>query len=151
MTRSDVHLDATHLGKTTLSSKLPDITGFCNTYLGIDPAETPIPVLPTAHYAMGGIPTDTNGCVLADAGGTVFLSTHTLEVAEALCDRIAIMHRGRILDTGTLEELRHRHEQSDFEELFFGLLSQHEQVEEHSWDRESDSDLSVTTAGGGSQ
>jgi succinate dehydrogenase / fumarate reductase flavoprotein subunit len=36
-----VHLDATHLGKETLGSKLPDITGFCKTYLGIDPADTP--------------------------------------------------------------------------------------------------------------
>ena len=45
---------------------------------------------------------------------------------ERLCDRIAIMHRGRILDSGTLEELRGRHEQSDFEDLFFGLLSRHE-------------------------
>lgn len=66
-----VHLDATHLGKETLSSKLPDITGFCNTYLGIDPAETPIPVLPTAHYAMGGIPTDVQGRVIMDGAGTI--------------------------------------------------------------------------------
>ena len=39
-------------------------------------------------------------------GGTVFLSTHTLEVAEALCDRIAIIHEGRIIALGTMEELR---------------------------------------------
>ena len=66
-----VHLDATHLGKETLMSKLPDITGFCQTYLGIDPDETPIPVLPTAHYAMGGIPTDVQGRVVMDGKGTV--------------------------------------------------------------------------------
>ncbi len=66
-----VHLDATHLGKTTLNSKLPDISGFCQTYLGIDPAETPIPVLPTAHYAMGGIPTDDHGRVVLDGEGTI--------------------------------------------------------------------------------
>ena len=42
----------------------------------------------------------------ADQGGTVFLTTHTLEVAEALCDRIAIMHKGRIRASGTMEELR---------------------------------------------
>ena len=58
-----VVLDATALGKETLEAKLPDITGFCRTYLGIDPSETPIPVLPTAHYAMGGIPTDDRGRV----------------------------------------------------------------------------------------
>jgi ABC-2 type transport system ATP-binding protein len=42
----------------------------------------------------------------ADAGGTVFLSTHTLEVAESLCDRIAILHEGRIRAVGTMAELR---------------------------------------------
>ena len=42
----------------------------------------------------------------ADQGGTVFLSTHTLEVAEALCDRIAILHQGRIRAMGTMQELR---------------------------------------------
>lgn len=66
-----VHLDATHLGKAVLNSKLPDITGFCKTYLGIDPVDTPIPVLPTAHYAMGGIPTDVFGRVIMDGSGTV--------------------------------------------------------------------------------
>jgi len=66
-----VHLDATGLGKEVLLSKLPDISSFCQTYLGIDPADSPIPVLPTAHYAMGGIPTDVHGRVLADAKGTV--------------------------------------------------------------------------------
>jgi succinate dehydrogenase / fumarate reductase flavoprotein subunit len=57
-------LDATHLGKETIQAKLPDIADFCRTYLDIDPAEKPIPVQPTAHYAMGGIPTDTEGRVL---------------------------------------------------------------------------------------
>jgi ABC-2 type transport system ATP-binding protein len=42
----------------------------------------------------------------ADRGGTVFLSTHTLEVAETLCDRIAILHQGRIRAMGTMQELR---------------------------------------------
>ncbi len=66
-----VNLDATGLGKEVLQSKLPDISSFCQTYLGIDPADSPIPVLPTAHYAMGGIPTDVHGRVLADSKGTV--------------------------------------------------------------------------------
>jgi succinate dehydrogenase / fumarate reductase flavoprotein subunit len=64
-----VHLDATHLGKEVIETKLPDIADFCRTYQGIDPAEGPIPVQPTAHYAMGGIPTDNDGQVLADGGG----------------------------------------------------------------------------------
>ncbi len=62
-----VLLDATHLGKDVLGKKLPDIASFCRTYLGIDPAEKPIPVQPTAHYAMGGIPTDLEGRVVATA------------------------------------------------------------------------------------
>lgn len=66
-----VHLDATHLGKDVLMKKLPDITEFCKTYLGVDPADSPIPVLPTAHYAMGGIPTDLHGRVVVDSKGTV--------------------------------------------------------------------------------
>ena len=66
-----VHLDATHLGADVLAAKLPDITGFCKTYLGMNPADKPIPVLPTAHYAMGGIPTDTDGRVVLDKNGTV--------------------------------------------------------------------------------
>ena len=59
-----VFLDATHLGEEVLEKKLPDITGFSRTYLGIDPAEKPIPIQPTAHYAMGGIPTDIDGRVM---------------------------------------------------------------------------------------
>ena len=66
---------------------------------------------------------------LRDLGKCVIFSTHIMSEVERLCDRIAIMHRGRILDTGTLEELKQRHDQQDFEELFFGLLSQHENNE----------------------
>ena len=62
----------------------------------------------------------------AGGGGSMFALAPKREEAERLCDRIAIMHRGKILDTGTLEELRARHQEDDFEELFFGLLSQHE-------------------------
>jgi succinate dehydrogenase flavoprotein subunit len=58
-----VMLDATHLGKEVIEKKLPDIAEFCRTYKGIEPAREPMPVLPTAHYAMGGIPTDVQGRV----------------------------------------------------------------------------------------
>jgi succinate dehydrogenase / fumarate reductase flavoprotein subunit len=66
-----VHLDLTQIGKTKLMDKLPEISSFVQTYLGIDPSETPIPVAPTCHYMMGGIPTDTDGCVLANETGAV--------------------------------------------------------------------------------
>jgi succinate dehydrogenase / fumarate reductase flavoprotein subunit len=58
-----VMLDATHLGKEKIEAKLPDIADFCRTYMDIDPAEKPVPVQPTAHYGMGGIPTDSDGRV----------------------------------------------------------------------------------------
>jgi sodium transport system ATP-binding protein len=63
---------------------------------------------------------------LRDKGKCLIFSTHIMSEVERLCDRIAIMHRGRILDTGSLEELRDRHAEDDFEELFFGLLSRYE-------------------------
>ncbi len=52
-------------------SKLPDIVDFCRTYLGVDPATQPMPVQPTAHYAMGGIPTDKYGRVVIDDVNTI--------------------------------------------------------------------------------
>ncbi len=58
-----VYLDATVLGREIVESRLPDIADFCRTYLNVDPAEKPMPVQPTAHYAMGGIPTDLDGRV----------------------------------------------------------------------------------------
>src|SRR6185436_1742813 len=58
-----------------------------------------------------------------DAGGTVFLSTHTLEVAEALCDRIAILYEGRIRAMGTMPDLRDEAESgtAGLEEIFLKL------------------------------
>ncbi|MCQ0024026.1 succinate dehydrogenase flavoprotein subunit [Streptomyces somaliensis DSM 40738] len=61
-----VFLDLTHLPPEQLDAKLPDITEFARTYLGIEPYTDPIPIQPTAHYAMGGIPTNVRGEVLAD-------------------------------------------------------------------------------------
>jgi len=61
-----VLLDCTHLGAEVLETKLPDITEFARTYLGVDPVTEPVPVYPTAHYAMGGIPTNVHAEVLRD-------------------------------------------------------------------------------------
>ena len=95
-----VHLDATHLGKEILTSKLPDITSFCQTYLGIDPDEDPIPVLPTAHYAMGGIPTDLHGRVLLDSQGTVLDGLYA--AGECACVSV---HGANRLGTNSLLDL----------------------------------------------
>jgi succinate dehydrogenase / fumarate reductase, flavoprotein subunit len=59
-----VFLDLTHLPPEQLDAKLPDITEFARTYLGIEPYTDPIPIQPTAHYAMGGIPTNIDAQVL---------------------------------------------------------------------------------------
>ena len=56
-----VHLDVTHLGREKLAERLSDISSFVKIYLGLDTAEAPIPVRPTCHYMMGGIPTDLEG------------------------------------------------------------------------------------------
>jgi succinate dehydrogenase / fumarate reductase flavoprotein subunit len=66
-----VHLDVRHLGAEVLNTKLPDMTGFIRTYFGIEPLTELVPIQPTAHYAMGGIPTDIDGRVLADEHGRV--------------------------------------------------------------------------------
>jgi succinate dehydrogenase / fumarate reductase, flavoprotein subunit len=82
-----VYLDATHLGAEVIEKKLPDIADFCRTYLGVDPVNEPMPIQPTAHYAMGGIPTDIWGRVITDdqnsvlpgfyaAGETACVSVH---------------------------------------------------------------------------
>jgi len=65
-----VHLDLTHLGKEVLDKKLPDITEFVRTYLGIEPLTELVPIQPTAHYAMGGIPTDVDARVVVDEKNT---------------------------------------------------------------------------------
>jgi succinate dehydrogenase / fumarate reductase flavoprotein subunit len=59
-----VLLDLTHLPKEQIDSKLPDITEFARTYLGVEPYTEPVPVYPTAHYAMGGVPTNIEAEVL---------------------------------------------------------------------------------------
>ncbi|MBB4686293.1 succinate dehydrogenase flavoprotein subunit [Amycolatopsis jiangsuensis] len=61
-----VVLDVTHLPVEVLETKLPDITEFSRTYLGVDPVKEPVPVFPTCHYVMGGIPTNIHGEALRD-------------------------------------------------------------------------------------
>ena len=95
-----VLLDATHLGKDVIRTKLPDIASFCVTYLGVDPAEKPIPVQPTAHYAMGGIPTDTDGRVIANAAGDRYDGLYA--AGECACVSV---HGANRLGTNSLVDL----------------------------------------------
>ncbi len=66
-----VYLDLTHLPAEQVETKLPDITEFARTYLGVDPITELVPVFPTAHYAMGGVPTDVETRVLANNSDVV--------------------------------------------------------------------------------
>ncbi len=64
-----INLDLTHLGKKVIDEKIPEITGFARTYLGVEPTKESVPIQPTAHYAMGGIPTNADTEVLRDTKG----------------------------------------------------------------------------------
>lgn len=66
-----VHLDLTHLGEEKIHEKLWEIDSFVRIYLGINPVYDPIPVQPTCHYVMGGIPTDADGRVMGDEKGSI--------------------------------------------------------------------------------
>ena len=95
-----VYLDATHLGKDVIEAKLPDIAEFCRTYQGIDPADKPIPVMPTAHYAMGGVPTDLDGRVIADEEDNVYEGLYA--AGECACVSV---HGANRLGTNSLVDL----------------------------------------------
>lgn len=81
-------------------AKIPDIADFCRTYLGVDPVKQPIPVQPTAHYAMGGIPTDKFGRVTVDAAGAVLPGLYA--AGECACVSV---HGANRLGTNSLLDL----------------------------------------------
>ena len=95
-----VHLDATHLGRQVVETKLADSAEFCKTYLGIDPAVEPMPVQPTAHYAMGGIPTNVDGEVQVNAQGDVMPGFYA--AGEVACVSV---HGANRLGTNSLVDL----------------------------------------------
>jgi len=68
--KDHVLLKLDHLGEEVIQKRLPGIRQTCITFLGIDPAEAPIPVFPTAHYTMGGIPTNRHGQVVVPVKDT---------------------------------------------------------------------------------
>jgi succinate dehydrogenase / fumarate reductase, flavoprotein subunit len=95
-----VNLDVSHLGKKVIDEKLPEITGFARTYLGVEPTVEPIPIQPTAHYAMGGIPTDVDGRVLADEKGNLVKGLYA--AGECACVSV---HGGNRLGTNSLLDI----------------------------------------------
>lgn len=95
-----VHLDLTHLSPEVIAERLPDISDFARVYLGVEPTEEPIPIQPTAHFTMGGIPTNNDGQVVRDAQGTVVPGLYA--AGECACVSI---HGANRLGTNSLLEL----------------------------------------------
>ena len=91
----DRRIDAAYI-----EEKLPDIADFTRTYLGVDPVREPMPVQPTAHYAMGGIPTDVEGRVVIDPENTVLPGLYA--AGEVACVSV---HGANRLGTNSLVDL----------------------------------------------
>ena len=95
-----VYLDVRHLGRKVIEEKLPDITDFARVYQGVEPLTEPVPIQPTAHYAMGGIPTDINARVLRDEVDTVVPGLYA--AGECACVSV---HGANRLGTNSLVDL----------------------------------------------
>jgi len=95
-----VHLDLTHVGDAVLDKKLPEISEFSRTYMGVNPKEEPIPVAPTCHYAMGGIPTNADGQVEDGSRGSTVPGLYA--VGECGCVSV---HGANRLGTNSLIDL----------------------------------------------
>ncbi len=95
-----VYLDLSHLPPEVIDQKLPDITDFARTYLGVEPKREPVPIQPTAHYAMGGLPTDVDGRVIRDEQATPIPGFYA--AGEAACVSV---HGANRLGTNSLVDL----------------------------------------------
>jgi succinate dehydrogenase flavoprotein subunit len=94
------YLDISHLDPKVIEEKLPDITEFARIYLKVEPTKEPVPIQPTAHYAMGGIPTDTDGRVVAGADEAVVPGLYA--AGECACVSV---HGANRLGTNSLLDL----------------------------------------------
>ncbi len=95
-----VYLDVRHLGRKVIEEKLPDITDFARIYQGVEPISEPVPIQPTAHYAMGGVPTDLQARVIRDAAGTIVPGLYA--AGECACVSV---HGANRLGTNSLVDL----------------------------------------------
>ncbi len=96
-----VLLDLRHLGKKKLDERLPQITELARDYLGVDPIAEPVPIQPTAHYSMGGIPTDSGGRVVTTVDGEDRVIRGFFAAGECSC---ASVHGANRLGTNSLLE-----------------------------------------------
>jgi succinate dehydrogenase / fumarate reductase, flavoprotein subunit len=95
-----IHLDLTHIDAHIIEERLPDITEFARIYLGVDPVKELVPIQPTAHYAMGGIPTTIDTNVIRDGENTVVPGLYA--AGECAC---ASLHGANRLGTNSLGDL----------------------------------------------
>ncbi|HEU0236529.1 MAG TPA: succinate dehydrogenase flavoprotein subunit [Candidatus Limnocylindrales bacterium] len=95
-----VYLDVRHLGRQVIEEKLPDITDFARVYQGVEPLTEPVPIQPTAHYAMGGIPTDVRTRVVRDEANTIVPGLYA--AGECACVSV---HGANRLGTNSLVDL----------------------------------------------
>lgn len=95
-----IHLDLTHIDAKIIEERLPDVTDFARIYLGVEPISEPVPVQPTAHYAMGGIPTTIDTEVIWDGNNTVVPGLYA--AGEVAC---ASLHGANRLGTNSLGDL----------------------------------------------
>ena len=95
-----VYLDLTHLPASVIDEKLPDVTDFARTYLEVEPKTQPVPIQPTAHYAMGGLPTDIEGRAIKNAAADVIPGLYS--AGESACVSV---HGANRLGTNSLVDL----------------------------------------------
>jgi succinate dehydrogenase / fumarate reductase, flavoprotein subunit len=95
-----IHLDLTHIDAHIIEERLPDITEFARIYLGVDPVKELVPIQPTAHYAMGGIPTTIDTNVISDGRNTIVPGLYA--AGEVAC---ASLHGANRLGTNSLGDL----------------------------------------------
>ena len=97
-----IFLRLDHLGPEVVHKRLPGITELSKTFAGVDPAVTPIPVVPTCHYMMGGIPTNINGQVISVANGEDTIIDGLYAAGEVACVSV---HGGNRLGGNSLLDL----------------------------------------------
>jgi len=95
-----LYLDVRHLGREVIEEKLPDISDFARVYLGVEPLTEPVPIQPTAHYAMGGVPTDNDTRVIRDRENSIVPGLYA--AGETACVSV---HGANRLGTNSLVDL----------------------------------------------
>jgi succinate dehydrogenase/fumarate reductase flavoprotein subunit len=94
-----IYLDLRHLGREKILERLPQVRDLAIDFVGVDPIDAPVPIQPTAHYSMGGIPTNADGQVIVDADGTPMVGFYA--AGECACVSV---HGANRLGTNSLLE-----------------------------------------------